>query len=1840
MTFPPQPSTVSIPATLTGSALQNESVSVRIDDGAYVDSLVTKTNGKVAMIVDGAQRVSVNSVSSSAMLTVNNDISTVPTIRLSYQNQHHFDGWIDDSGSTIFNPSGPSTSISKNVNIHDHDGIEFGLQLNSVLVTASATELNYLDVPVGVAVARKALVTDGSKNVLGIGRISANEMEGVLITGSQPNISSLKTVNITSELSIGGVPITVDPVKFSYLDVPTPGQAYPDRVMVLDGDKSINGLNSVRAASVEGTLLTSDQPNITKTGSLTSLSVDGPAVVRFGASISTSQATPLRLPSLTDPLVSSSIYTNDYGDLVMASSMGSNVVKIADGQSLQVLGHDGATKGLILGNVLVTATASQINRVNATQGLAAPGKAMVLDVSKNISGIGSLAAESIRATVETPSQPYITSVNTLDITEHDGIRGLCLAGSVVTSSAEALNRVDTTPGVAVAGKALVFDASRNITGIKLFESDMIAGTVLTYDQPYIQKVTTLQITGHDGSTQGLKLGETLVIATASQLNSVAVSPGTAGPKKALVLDSAKNISGINDLSAVNVHGTIQTNEQPNIELVNVLNVSSHDGSTRGLSLNGTLVKATAVQVNALVVQNGVAVENKALVLNSSRNISGINTLSASNLSGLVVDPSQPNIASVNVLDITTHDGEARGLRLKGDLVTSTASQLNYVDVDQGVGAGSKALVLDPSRNISGINHLSASQLDGVLQTESQPNLTRVNTLNVMSHNGSTSGLALNGVLVKASASQINRMNVQAGVAIESGALVVDADRNIRQLNVVSASRFDGLLSSSSQPFLTEVQTLNVAGHNGVSAGLSLNGELVMASAFELNRVKTIAGAAEAGRAMVLDNNRSIQNIQSLTADTLTGTIQTPRQPNIEEVSILHISNHDGGNAGLSLNGELVTADARQLNYTTVVPGSATAMRALVMNEYNSISGINQLQATKLTADQFEIKGVVSNFNTGGLLVKSYSFTDLIGRVVDVQIISGMSFVNFQPANMTDGYSSEFIGYIRPRFAEMYTFYVSCNDRVRMWVNGSMILHSWTKVSTSRTSAPIFLNAEQWVPIFIQYQVDNGSTSSFNLEWISISTERAVIPSTRLAWDNNPPAHFHKPSFESQMVIFNALTAAENSAVFKVDISGDLTIDASGNDINLGTGDSLNIAAHDGLNSGLRLAGVLVKPTAYELNYLKVSPGVVSTLSALVVDSSKSITGINSLSATSIACQNLSTSAFTISKLALTGPLNNYNSGGIVCRQFTGSNFQGRVVDVSVLTDISLNGYDPKELNTNFSVDIIGFVIPTYTETYRFHALTNDKVRIWVNSTLILNQWRSGSYLEYTSTPISLAAGKWTRIYIQFQNKDSTSKLLVRWSSASMVISMIGSSSLAWDNTVTQPVQPISAANRITVFSSTDELEQIREGDIAVDDFGTMRMSSTAGNILVDSGSSFDVAGHNGSTGLKLAGNIVSASAAELNHLAGVTPGSVLPSKAIVLDESRAISGITQITADTIQGIMTTPSQSNITSIGALQSRLQCLNSLEVRNGAEGSSVLEISSTATSTSLNSSLGFTVSAGGNVDALTIDVAGNVGIGMTSPGTAFVVDGRGGDSCVRLVHNDQDESNESYCEIGVTENGDLSVSSGIELADSGSISIDSDGSMNILSQTGVVRIGQSANSQLPLELASTAYSIETEAGYLNESGSVGTMIPESSSYSLRTDGSIIVNGTVCVTSDRRLKSNVKDIDIDRCKAFIKESRPVSFVYSDDKHHSNRYGLIAQEVATSGFADIVNVAPRPGLPGGMDDRGVVSPKDAAFNVSYGSIIPILMATMKEVMNENESLKSQMSKLDERLTRLEKSTY
>ncbi|EFM09004.1 PA14 domain protein [Paenibacillus curdlanolyticus YK9] len=89
----------------------------------------------------------------------------------------------------------------------------------------------------------------------------------------------------------------------------------------------------------------------------------------------------------------------------------------------------------------------------------------------------------------------------------------------------------------------------------------------------------------------------------------------------------------------------------------------------------------------------------------------------------------------------------------------------------------------------------------------------------------------------------------------------------------------------------------------------------------------------------------------------------------------------------------------------------------------------------------------------------------------------------------------------------------------------------------------------------------------------------------------------------------------------------------------------------------------------------------------------------------------------------------------------------------------------------YSVRWTGKIQPLYTDTYNFHALTDDGVRLWIDGQLIIDRWQTNSVSEFTGT-IALVAGQKYDIKMEYFNGPRNGFVQLQWSSQSQAKEVI------------------------------------------------------------------------------------------------------------------------------------------------------------------------------------------------------------------------------------------------------------------------------------------------------------------------------------------------------------------------------------------------------------------------------------------------------------------------------------
>lgn len=284
----------------------------------------------------------------------------------------------------------------------------------------------------------------------------------------------------------------------------------------------------------------------------------------------------------------------------------------------------------------------------------------------------------------------------------------------------------------------------------------------------------------------------------------------------------------------------------------------------------------------------------------------------------------------------------------------------------------------------------------------------------------------------------------------------------------------------------------------------------------------------------------------------------------------------------------------------------------------------------------------------------------------------------------------------------------------------------------------------------------------------------------------------------------------------VDSSGQLLLQSTGSDIIIHNTNNLDISSHDGAN-GLKLGGTLICATAAELNYnCDTTLGISQPLKTLVPDSSNNISNINELSATTVNVDN-----FNVTNLAVTGILSNFDEGNLVINSYSNNDLTGRLIYQTLINDIDITDLNPNSQTNNYSIEILGYIKPLFSETYTFYITTNTGARVWVNNELLYNNW-SASASSVASTTISLTANKWYLIRIHTYKLTSSQQLIIEWGSSSQVKQKIPSTNMAWDNTENNiNIAQIYTSDKISLYNSSSSNISSIETD-------------TSGNLLLDS----------------------------------------------------------------------------------------------------------------------------------------------------------------------------------------------------------------------------------------------------------------------------------------------------------------------------------------------------------------------------------------------------------------------
>ncbi len=919
-----------------------------------------------------------------------------------------------------------------NINTITCSAISVGstISINNVAITASASEINYVRTSPGVVEENKAVVVDSSKNITGFNSITSNtivssNMSGTISTANQPNITQLGTLtslnlngsisgavnisltgnisgavsvsatnlsgtiatpaqpNITSlgtitNLTVGGRMTTTNATinsltlgstivnatgdELNNLAGATPGTASNNKCLVVNGSRDIVNINSLTtntliSNNLSGTINTASQPNITQVGALNNLDISGLEHVRFQNNTSNFSSYAQWTNNITTPLSARIEISNESFRLGSTSNHtfrfmtnNSTVMSIENTGNVNIgstvptsfrLNVNGSANvnSLSLGGTSVSATATELNYVaGSTPGTAVPGKALVVNNNRNITNIAdiscaTLTSTSISGTIGTGSQPNITQVGTLSslTVESNGVG--TIIRNLTSNSATGIRFTNDIRNIDIG----IRGSGSGTTPDCFYISDS-AGTRFVLDNngnftmgSSITSSFRLNVAGGLNATN-ISIGGGLISASSTEINYLTgVTLGTASNNRVLTTNSDRDVGNIRNLSAVNISGIMTTNAQPNITQLGTLTSLTMSGSVEGvvnINMSGNIIGASVINATTLAGTLSTAIQPNITQLGTLNNIVSNGNIKVGTVASNAVD----------MIHIEGNNTDGLGLQIENRNITSDSSSYikftgfsntntdydlarvycGYVPVNSNFGYG--YLAFSTRNNSSSLTASERMRITengnvGVGKTAPLYNMDVAGTINCDS-------VRIGGELVSASASELNKIaGITNGTASVNKALIVDANRNIGNLNTVTASSFSGTITTSSQPNITSLGLITNLNATNLSA-TNITGTIVTSTQPNITSLGTLNTL-----------NATTANITNVNATNISGTINTSAQPNITSIGVVSSNMRFGSSVRIGMNNQASPVAAIDM-------GSTINDRALaIFNNTSSYYGI-------------------------------------------------------------------------------------------------------------------------------------------------------------------------------------------------------------------------------------------------------------------------------------------------------------------------------------------------------------------------------------------------------------------------------------------------------------------------------------------------------------------------------------------------------------------------------------------------------------------------------------------------------------------------------------------------------------------------------------------------------------------------------------------------------------------------------------------------------------------------------------------------------------------------------------
>ncbi|HEY5921606.1 MAG TPA: CARDB domain-containing protein, partial [Kofleriaceae bacterium] len=393
------------------------------------------------------------------------------------------------------------------------------------------------------------------------------------------------------------------------------------------------------------------------------------------------------------------------------------------------------------------------------------------------------------------------------------------------------------------------------------------------------------------------------------------------------------------------------------------------------------------------------------------------------------------------------------------------------------------------------------------------------------------------------------------------------------------------------------------------------------------------------------------------------------------------------------------------------------------------------------------------------------------------------------------FAARWEGEIEPRYSETYTFYTYCDNGVRLWINGVLVIDRWP-AHVGETAGTIALQAGQRYSIRVDFYEDSGG-AQMKLSWSSPSQVKEIVPTSQL-YAATPPAptpvgtgtglfarHFDNSDLTALVVtrVDPGIDFAYGSGSPSPSIGGDDFSSRWEGEVEPRYTETYRFftLGDDGVR--LWVNGVLLvndwtahAPTerwgditltagqrySIRLEHFEGGSGATIKLSWSSPNQLKEVIPATQL--------------YPATPVTPTPP---GTGTGLFARHYDNSDFTALKVtriDAQVNYDYGSGSPSPLIAGDNFSSRWEGEVEARYSETYRFYTLGDDGVRLWVNGVQLVNDWTGHAPTERWGD-IALVAGQRYVIRLEHYEGGSGATIKLSWSSGTQTKELIPTSQL-------------------------------------------------------------------------------------------------------------------------------------------------------------------------------------------------------------------------------------------------------------------------------------------------------------------------------------------------------------------------------------------------------------------------------------------------------------------------------